>query len=66
MNVIQVRIVTRRGRKAGQYRSQYASGSWGSHWFHMTVPDAKKALRTGRVHVGGTPDCIVMPYEGRS
>lgn len=59
---VQVRIVTRRGRKAGQYRSLNAGGQWNSHWFHMTVPDAKKALRAGRAHIGTVPDCIVVPY----
>lgn len=60
----QVRIGKRRKRNVGQYRAMHADGRWSPHWHHLTVAEAKKALRDG--HLEGYPDHIVVPYYKES
>ena len=49
---IQVYIGRRYNRRKAVYRTwQETTNSWNSTWFHMTVSQADKALRTGKTQL---------------
>lgn len=63
MNEIQVKVIAgRNGRQKAGYRSRMANGLWESAWHHMTVADAKAAIKAGIAHVGCVPDCKVFAH----
>ena len=52
---IQVKIGKRNGRNRAAYRTWlYTADRWSDTWHHMTVADARRAMRAGRHDVGGT------------